>query len=52
MQSAVSVLIQKKELRAELTSADLDSADPISCTNVVLPRTLYPFALLSISDET
>ena len=37
VQGAVPVLVQEKQLGAELSPADLDGASPISSTNVVLP---------------
>ena len=52
VEGAVPVLVQEKQLGAELSPADLDGASPISSTNVVLPHPFYPSALLNISDET
>ena len=51
VQGAVSVLVQQKQLGAELSPADFDGASPVAGTNVVLLHPFYPSAVLNISDE-
>src|SRR6201991_111358 len=41
VQGAVPGLVQEKQLGAELSPADLDGANPIVSTNVVLPDLFY-----------